>query len=82
LHLRPTAEQSSLRADAADFCAGLRPLLESDPEWWRQGMLSDGDSVAVNRALGEYKVPRTDNPLGINVAHVVARATALAGRNG
>ena len=39
--------------DAAAFCAGLRPLLESDPEWWRQGMLSDGDSVAVNRALGE-----------------------------
>ncbi len=53
MHLRPTAEQSALRADAAAFCAGLRPLLESDPEWWRQGMLSDGDSVAVNRALGE-----------------------------
>jgi alkylation response protein AidB-like acyl-CoA dehydrogenase len=28
-------------------------LLEADAEWWRQGMLSDGDSVAVNRALGE-----------------------------
>ena len=53
LHLRPTAEQSALRAAAAAFCAGLRPLLESDPEWWRQGMLSDGDSFAVNRALGE-----------------------------
>ncbi len=53
MHLRPTAEQSALRADAAAFCARLRPLLESDPEWWRQGMLSDGDSVAVNRALGE-----------------------------
>ena len=53
MHLRPTAEQTALRADAAAFCAGLRPLLESDPEWWRQGMLSDGDSVAVNRALGE-----------------------------
>jgi len=53
LHLRPTAEQSALRADAAAFCAGLQPLLESEPEWWRQGMLSDGDSVAVNRALGE-----------------------------
>jgi len=53
LHLRLTAEQSALRADAAAFCAGLRPLLERDPEWWRQGMLSDGDSVAVNRALGE-----------------------------
>ena len=53
MHLRPTAEQTALRADAAAFCAGVRPLLESDPEWWRQGMLSDGDSVAVNRALGE-----------------------------
>ena len=53
LHLRPTAEQSALRADAAAFCAGLRPMLEADSEWWRQGMLSDGDSVAVNRALGE-----------------------------
>jgi alkylation response protein AidB-like acyl-CoA dehydrogenase len=53
LHLRPTAEQRALRAEAADFCAGLRPLLEADPEWWRQGMLSDGDSLAVNRALGE-----------------------------
>ena len=53
MHLDSTAEQRALRADAAAFCAGLRPLLESDPEWWRQGMLSDGDSVAVNRALGE-----------------------------
>jgi len=53
LHLRPTAEQNALRADAATFCGSLRPLLENDPEWWRQGMLSDGDSVAVNRALGE-----------------------------
>ncbi len=52
LQLRPTAEQSALRAEAASFCVGLRPLLEGDPEWWRQGMLSDGDSVAVNRALG------------------------------
>ena len=25
----------------------------------------------VNRALGEYKVPRTDNPLGINVAQAL-----------
>jgi alkylation response protein AidB-like acyl-CoA dehydrogenase len=28
-------------------------VLEEDPEWRRQGMLSDGDSPAVNRALGE-----------------------------
>jgi alkylation response protein AidB-like acyl-CoA dehydrogenase len=53
VHLRPTAEQTALRADAAAFCAGLRAVLEGEPEWWRQGMLSDGDSVAVNRALGE-----------------------------
>ena len=33
--------------------AGLRPMLEADPEWWRQGMLSDGDSLAANRALGD-----------------------------
>ncbi len=53
MHLQPTAEQLALRAEAAAFCAGVRPLLEADAEWWRQGMLSDGDSVAVNRALGE-----------------------------
>jgi 3-oxocholest-4-en-26-oyl-CoA dehydrogenase alpha subunit len=53
VHLQLTAEQRALRADAAAFCAGVRPLLESETEWWRQGMLSDGDSVAVNRALGE-----------------------------
>ena len=51
--LRLTEEQRALRADAAAFCAGVRPLLEADPEWQRQGMLSDGDSLAVNRALGE-----------------------------
>ena len=53
MHLRPTAEQRALCADAAAFSAALRPVLEADPEWWRQGMLSDGDSVVVNRALGE-----------------------------
>ena len=53
MDLRLTDEQRALREDAAAFCATLRPLLEADPEWWRQGMLSDGDSVAVNRALGE-----------------------------
>ena len=53
MHLEPTAEQLALRAEAAAFSAGVRPLLEADAEWWRQGMLSDGDSVAVNRALGE-----------------------------
>lgn len=28
-------------------------------------------AAVVNRALGEYKVPRTDNPLGINVAQAL-----------
>lgn len=51
--LRLTDDQLALRADAAAFAAALRPLLEADPEWWRQGMLSDGDSLAANRALGE-----------------------------
>src|SRR5690349_2330144 len=51
--LRLTDEQRSLRDEAAAFCASVRPLLDADPEWRRQGMLSDGDSVAVNRALGD-----------------------------
>ena len=53
MDLRPTDEQWALREEAAAFCASVRPLLEADPEWRRQGMLSDGDSTAVNRALGE-----------------------------
>lgn len=28
-------------------------------------------ATVVNRVLSEYKVPRTDNPLGINVAHAL-----------
>jgi len=51
--LRLTDEQRALRDEAAAFCASVRPLLEADPDWRRQGMLSDGDSVPVNRALGE-----------------------------
>jgi alkylation response protein AidB-like acyl-CoA dehydrogenase len=51
--LRLTNEQRTLREEAAAFCVSVRPLLESDPEWQRQGMLSDGDSTAVNRALGK-----------------------------
>ena len=53
MDLRLTDEQQALRGEAAAFCASVRPLLEADPEWRRQGMLSDGDSTAVNRALGE-----------------------------
>lgn len=53
MDLRLTDEQLALREEAAAFCASVRPLLDADPEWRRQGMPSDGDSVAVNRALGE-----------------------------
>jgi 3-oxocholest-4-en-26-oyl-CoA dehydrogenase alpha subunit len=51
--LRLTEAQVALREEAAAFAAGLRPQLEADPEWRRQGMLSDGDSREVTRALGE-----------------------------
>jgi alkylation response protein AidB-like acyl-CoA dehydrogenase len=50
--LRLTAEQRALRDEAAAFADDLRPLLERDPEWHRQGLLSDGDSREVYEALG------------------------------
>jgi 3-oxocholest-4-en-26-oyl-CoA dehydrogenase alpha subunit len=53
VNLRLTDEQHLLREEAAAFAASLRPTLEADPEWRRQGMLSDGDSREVTRALGE-----------------------------
>lgn len=53
MDFRLTTRQTALREEAAAFAAGLRPMLESDPEWRRQGMLSDGDSREVTRALGE-----------------------------
>jgi alkylation response protein AidB-like acyl-CoA dehydrogenase len=46
-------EQRTLRGEADAFCASAAPVLESDPEYRLQGMPSDGDSVAVYRALGE-----------------------------
>lgn len=52
MDLRLTPQQRALRAEAAAFARGVRPALEADPEWWRQGMLSDGDSREVNRLLG------------------------------
>lgn len=52
MDLRLTVQQVSLREEAAAFAVGLRPTLEEDPEWRRQGMLSDGDSREVTRALG------------------------------
>jgi hypothetical protein len=50
--LRLTPEQIALREEARAFGDGLRPQLEADPEWRRQGLLSDGDSRAVTEALG------------------------------
>ena len=52
MDLRLTDDQAALREQAADFSRGLRPLLEADPEWRRQGLLSDGDSRPVTEALG------------------------------
>jgi 3-oxocholest-4-en-26-oyl-CoA dehydrogenase alpha subunit len=51
--LRLTDEQRALRKEAAAFAVSLGPTLQEDPEWRRQGMLSDGDSREVTRALGE-----------------------------
>jgi alkylation response protein AidB-like acyl-CoA dehydrogenase len=51
--LRLTPAQARLREEAHVFCEGLLPVLEADAEWRRQGMLSDGDSREVTRALGE-----------------------------
>ena len=53
MDLRLSDEQCALREEAAAFAAALRPTLEADPEWRRQGMLSDGDSRDVTQALGE-----------------------------
>jgi alkylation response protein AidB-like acyl-CoA dehydrogenase len=48
-----TEAQIALREEAAAFAEGLRATLVEDHEWRRQGMLSDGDSREVTRALGE-----------------------------
>lgn len=53
MDLRLTPTQTALREEAAAFSASVRPLLEADPEWRRQGMLSDGDSREVNARLGQ-----------------------------
>jgi alkylation response protein AidB-like acyl-CoA dehydrogenase len=50
--LRLTPEQLALREEATAFSVGLRPHLDADPEWRRQGLLSDGDSRPVTEALG------------------------------
>jgi 3-oxocholest-4-en-26-oyl-CoA dehydrogenase alpha subunit len=51
--LRPTTAQLALRDEAVAFSERVRPVLVDDPEWRRQGMLSDGESRDVTRALGE-----------------------------
>jgi alkylation response protein AidB-like acyl-CoA dehydrogenase len=50
--LRLTGDQLVLCEEARTFCEDVRPLLEADPEWRRQGLLSDGDSREVTRRLG------------------------------
>jgi 3-oxocholest-4-en-26-oyl-CoA dehydrogenase alpha subunit len=50
--VRLTEQQRALRAEARTFAESLRPALEADPEWRRQGMLSDGDSKEVTLELG------------------------------
>ena len=52
MDLRLTEQQVSLREEVAAFAETLRPMLEEDPEWRRQGMLSDGDSREVTLELG------------------------------
>ena len=52
MDLRLTSKQIELRERAAAFAQGLTPRLEADPEWRRQGMLSDGDSREVTLELG------------------------------
>lgn len=52
MDLRFTDRELGLREEAAAFCESVRPLLDADPEWRRQGLLSDGDSRAVTEELG------------------------------
>ena len=52
MDLRLTPAQLALRDEARAFGERIRPQLETDPEWRRQGLLSDGDSRAVTEELG------------------------------
>jgi len=52
MDLALTDEQVRLREEARIFAESLRPLLHADPEWRRQGMLSDGDSREITLELG------------------------------
>lgn len=53
MDLRLTSAQLELRREATAFCEGLRPSLEADEHWWREGIPSDGDSREATRALGD-----------------------------
>ncbi len=53
MDLQLTDAQRALRDDASAFAESVRPSLAADPDWRRQGMLSDGDSREVTRALGD-----------------------------
>lgn len=53
MRLALSQEQRAFQAEADAFCATAQPLLAADAEHRLQGMPSDGDSVAVYRALGE-----------------------------
>jgi len=52
MNLALTDEQVRLREEARTFSESLRPLLQADPEWRRQGMLSVGDSKEITLELG------------------------------
>jgi len=52
MDLALTDEQTRLREDAGIFAESFRPVLQADPEWRRQGMLSDGDSKEITLELG------------------------------
>jgi len=52
MDLALTDDQIKLREEARIFAESLRPVLDEDPEWRRQGMLSDGDSKEVTLELG------------------------------
>jgi alkylation response protein AidB-like acyl-CoA dehydrogenase len=52
MHTALTDEQVALRGEARAFAESLRPALEADREWRRQGMLSDGDSKEITLELG------------------------------
>jgi 3-oxocholest-4-en-26-oyl-CoA dehydrogenase alpha subunit len=51
--LRLSDQQHALREEATAFALKARPVLDDDPEWLRQGLLSDGDSREITRLLGE-----------------------------